>query len=321
MHKAATINAVEINLPADRESWTSRLFKDLRRYRIVYLMAIPVLAYYIIFCYVPMYGAVIAFENFNPVDGFLSPWVGFRHFIEFFQSYYFLILIRNTFLISFFTLIFGFPMPIILALLLNELRGNAFKRTVQTISYLPHFISLVVVCGLIVDFTSSTGLITRVLHLLTGYPLQNMLQEPRFFIPIYVISNIWQTVGWGSIIYLAALAGIDQEQFEAARIDGASRFQQMWHITLPGIMPTIVVLLILQIGQMMNVGYEKILLLYTPVTYDVADVISTFVYRRGILSADYSFATAVGLFNSGINFALLVSANWISRKVNETSLW
>lgn len=311
-----------LTLAAGRRSWGASLRRDFRLNSAIYLMAVPVLAYYLIFCYQPMYGAIIAFKDFNPVDGILkSQWVGVKHFVAFFGSYYSWRLIKNTCLISFYTLIFGFPIPILLALLLNELRSAVFKRTVQSISYLPHFISSVVVCGMVVDFTSSSGIITHLLHMLTGFPLENMLQQPGLFRPIYVISGIWQEVGWSSIIYIAALAGIDQEQFEAARIDGANRFAQIWHVTLPGIMPTIIILLILNIGQMMNVGYEKILLLYSPVVYDTSDVISTFVYRKGLLEMNFSFSTAVGLFNSVVNFTLLAAANWISGKVSETSLW
>jgi len=223
-------------------------------------------------------------------------------------------------IINLYGLLFGFPAPIILALLLNELHNRVFKRIVQTISYLPHFVSLMVICGIIVNFTGRNGLINDIIAFFGGERV-NLLSRPEYFRPIYIISDIWQSVGWGSIIYLAALSSIDVEQYEAARIDGASRWQKIRHISLPGIMPTIVILLILRIGNMMNVGFEKIILLYNPGTYETADVISSYVYRKGLMEFSFSFSSAVGLFNSVINFTLLLCANWISRRVNETSLW
>jgi putative aldouronate transport system permease protein len=284
-------------------------------------MMIPVIAYYVIFHYGPMYGAIIAFKDFTPVKGILgSDWVGLKHFEEFFGSYYFLRVLKNTVLISLYTLIFEFPAPIILALLINEVRRRYFKRVVQTITYMPYFISLVVICGIITDFTNADGLINR-LFMLFGYDGQAMLQKPELFRPIYVLSEIWQRIGWESIIYIAALMSIDLEQYEAARIDGASRLKQMFYITLPGLVPVITIMFILRIGNLLNVGFEKIILLYNPITYETADVISTFVYRKGLLEFGWSYSSAVGLFNSVINLALLISANYISRKVNENSLW
>lgn len=284
-------------------------------------MMIPVIAYYVIFHYGPMYGAIIAFKDFSPVKGILgSDWVGLKHFEEFFGSYYFLRVLKNTVLISLYTLIFEFPAPIILALLINEVRRRRFKRVVQTITYMPYFISLVVICGIITDFTNADGLINR-LFMLLGYDGQAMLQKQELFRPIYVLSEIWQRIGWESIIYIAALMSIDLEQYEAARIDGASRLKQMFYITLPGLVPVITIMFILRIGNLLNVGFEKIILLYNPITYETADVISTFVYRKGLLEFGWSYSSAVGLFNSVINLALLISANYISRKVNENSLW
>jgi putative aldouronate transport system permease protein len=284
-------------------------------------MMIPVIAYYVIFHYGPMYGAIIAFKDFTPVKGILgSDWVGLKHFEEFFGSYYFLRVLKNTVLISLYTLIFEFPAPIILALLINEVRRRYFKRVVQTITYMPYFISLVVICGIITDFTNADGLINR-LFMLFGYDGQAMLQKPELFRPIYVLSEIWQRIGWESIIYIAALMSIDLEQYEAARIDGASRLKQMFYITLPGLVHVITIMFILRIGNLLNVGFEKIILLYNPITYETADVISTFVYRKGLLEFGWSYSSAVGLFNSVINLALLISANYISRKVNENSLW
>ncbi len=295
--------------------------RDLRRNKLLYLMVLPVIAYYVIFDYGPMYGLQIAFKDYSPGTGIWgSPWVGLDHFVQFFDSYYFWRIIRNTLLINVYELIFGFPAPIILALLLNELRRQAFKRIVQTITYLPHFISIVVVVGMLVDFLARDGVVNQLL-LSLGINSKSYLSEPEWFRFIYVSSGIWQQVGWGSIIYLAALSGIDPTLYEAARVDGAGRWKQMLHITIPGIMPTVIILLILKMGSMMSVGSEKILLMYNPLTYDTADVISTFVYRKGILEASYSYTTAVGLFNAVIAFSLLIISNNISKRVSETKLW
>lgn len=304
-----------------RSAYKTMLIKDFYRNKAIYIMAIPVLAFYIIFHYGPMYGAIIAFKDFAPAKGILgSSWAGLRHFKDFFGSFYFKRVVGNTLIINIYALIFGFPAPIILALLLNEITNSMFKRTVQTVSYLPHFISTMVICGLIIDFTAAEGLVNQIIEFFGGEK-SNLLLRPELFRPIYISTNIWQNIGWGSIIYLSALTGIDQELYEAAIIDGASRWKQTKHITIPGIMPTIVIMLILRIGQLMNIGFEKIILLYNPSTYETADVISSFVYRKGLLEMSYSYSTAVGLFNSIINFLLVVLANWISRKVNETSLW
>ncbi|HHV95895.1 MAG TPA: sugar ABC transporter permease [Clostridiaceae bacterium] len=314
-------NVVSQNSKINKNNLRHVIVKDFKKNKMIYLLAVPVLAYYIIFHYGPMYGVIIAFKNFTPARGILgSPWVGFRWFQEFFSSYYFGRLLRNTLLINIYSLIFSFPAPIFLALLLNELRNQKFKKVVQTISYLPHFISLVVICGMIVNFTARDGILNDIIAFFGG-ERTTMLLRPELFRTIYVASGIWQGVGWGSIIYLAALAGIDIELYQAAVIDGANRWHQVWHVTLPGILPTIVILLIMRIGSLMSVGYEKIILLYNSSIYETADVISTFVYRKGLLEANYSYSSAVGLFNSVINFLLLIIANWISRKVNETSLW
>ncbi len=308
----------------EKKSYLQRLFRAIRTNKGLYIMILPVLAYYIIFCYKPMYGAIIAFKDFNPADGILhSPWTkmfGLQHFYDFFTGPYFGRTLRNTLTISITGIIFGFPAPIILALLINELRNKYFTRVVQTISYMPHFISLVVVCGIIKDFTSDSGVITYLLSL-TGFEKVTMLGRMDLFLPIYVISDIWQGVGWASIIYLAALTGINQELYEASRIDGAGRWKQTLYVTLPCLVPTIMILLILRMGSIMNIGYEKIILLYNPAIYETSDVISSFVYRMGIQNFDYSFSTAVGLFNSVINYLFLILSNGLSKKVNETSLW
>lgn len=305
----------------DRQSFKSRFIRDFMLNKYLYIMMIPVIGYYLIFHYGPMYGAIIAFKDYSPMKGILeSDWVGLKHFEEFFNSYYFLRVLKNTILISLYTLIFEFPAPIILALLINEVRKRKFKRVVQTITYMPYFISLVVICGIITDFTNADGLINR-LFMMLGYDGQAMLQKPELFRPIYVLSEIWQRIGWESIIYIAALMSIDLEQYEAARMDGASRIKQMLYITLPGLLPVITIMFILRMGNMLNVGFEKIILLYNPVTYETADVISSFVYRKGLLEFGWSYSSAVGLFNSVINLVLLISANYISRRVSQNSLW
>lgn len=299
----------------------ARIKKDFIRNKWIYALFIPVLLYYVIFQYIPIYGLVIAFKDYYPSRGiFGSEWVGLDNFRRFFNSIYFGRLLRNTVLLSVYQIIFGFPAPIIFALLLNQLHNKYFKRLVQSITYLPHFISTMVICSMILNFCLKDGLINDIIALLGG-ERSNLLLKPNLFRTIYVASGIWQGVGWGSIIYLSAITSIDSELYEAAYIDGATRFQREIHITIPGIMPTVTILLIMRIGSLMNVGFEKVFLLYNPTTYEVADVISTYIYRKGLVEYDYSFSTAIGLFNSAINIILLVIANTISRKVNENSLW
>jgi len=299
----------------------SRIADDLVKNKYLYMMLLPVFAFFIIFQYVPMYGAIIAFKDFSPRLGILgSPWAGLEHFKDFFGGLYFGRVLKNTLMISLYDLIFGFPAPLILALLLNEVRSSIFKRSVQTITYLPHFISIVIICGMIKDFTSSDGVINDIIAFFGGERI-TMLLEPGLFRTLYVSSNIWQHVGWGTIIYLAALAAIDPEQYEACKIDGGGRWKQMRHVTLPGLLPVFVILLIMDIGRIMSVGFEKIILLYNPTTYVTADVISSYVYRVGLQEFQFSFSSAVGLFNSVINFGLVIGANWLSRKMNDTSLW
>lgn len=294
---------------------------DLKRNKVKYLMILPVIIYLLVFCYKPMYGIIIAFKKYRPALGiFNSPWVGVKYFKQFFSDPYFFRLLKNTFMISLLSLLFSFPAPVLFALLLNEVRVKWFKRTVQTISYMPHFISLVVVCSLINSFCASDGLFNNI-AVFFGAKRQNLLIMKEYFRPIYILSDIWQGLGWSSIIYLAALAGIDQEQYEAARIDGAGRLQQMWYITLPGLLPTVSMLLILQIGSVLSVGYEKIMLLASPLTYDVSDVISFYVYRRGIAGGEFSYSTAVGLFNSVVNLFFLILANKISKKAGQRGLF
>lgn len=299
--------------------------KDFRRNRMLYLMVLPVVAFYILFSYVPMSGIIIAFKDYKPMLGmWKSPWAdngGFGNFLEFFTNPFFGRILKNTLLISLYSIIFSFPAPVILALLLNEVRFKKCRRVVQTVSYMPHFISLVVVCGMVRQFCLSDGLFNNLFQLLGMNSTNSWLQIPGAFRTIYVGTDIWQAMGWNSIIYLAAIAGVDHQLYEAAEIDGAGRWKKLLHITFPTIRPTIILLLIMQVGKTMNVGYEKILLLYNSTIYETADVISTYTYRKGLLDFDYSYSTAVNLFNSVINFALVIIANKISSKVSETSLF
>lgn len=304
-----------------KKDFVSRARKDWQRNRALYAIVIPVLLFYILFHYKPMYGAIIAFKDYTPALGVAkSPWVGLDNFVRFFNSVYFVRLIKNTVLLSFYNLLFGFPAPIILALLLNEVRGKRFKSITQTVTYLPHFISMIVVTGMLTNFCMTSGLFNDLIVLLGG-ERSPLLQDPKLYRTIYVASSIWQEVGWGSIIYLSALAGVDSQLYEAAQIDGAGKWKQMIHVTLPAITPTIIIMLILKIGSLMNMGYEKTILLYNPSTYETADIISSYIYRIGLLEQDWSYSTAIGLFNSVINFALLIFANKISKRYSETSLW
>lgn len=311
----------EIKVRIIKNTVGSRIKTELVRNRYLYLLLIPVAAYYLIFLYGPMFGLVIAFQQYNIGQGFWgSPWVGLQYFKEFFSGIYFSRTLTNTFIISFLSIVFGFPIPIVFALLLNELRNQKFKKVVQTVTYLPHFISLVVICGMIMDFFSTDGIISKLIEKLGGENV-SYIASPKWFRGIFVATDIWQNFGWDSIIYLAALAGVDTELYEAATIDGAGRFQQIWHVTLPGILPTVMIMLILRMGQVLSVGYEKIILLYSPATYEVADVISSYVYRMGITGSRYSYSTAVGLFQSVINVVMLLLANGLSARFSETSLF
>lgn len=307
-------------------SYLERLRKDLIKNRSAYFLFLPVLAFYLMFCYKPMYGLIIAFKDFTPFKGIVgSPWAsdfGLKHFISFFNSVYFERLIKNTLVISIANLLVTFPAPIILALLLNEVRSKKYKSLLQTLTYLPHFISLVVICSMVRMFVDYNGFITQILSALGMVDgALSMLSNKDYFVPIHVTSGLWQTIGWSAIIYISALSGVDQELYEAARIDGANRWKQTIHITLPAIMITIVMMFIMRIGTIMSVGYEKIILLYNPGIYETADVISSYVYRKGLLEADWSYAAAVGLFNSVINLFLVVTANKITKKVTDMGLW
>ena len=304
-----------------RNSYWVRVKKDWARHHWKYILLIPVIIYFIVFAYKPMYGILIAFKKYKATKGIWgSAWVGLKYFNDFFHDVYFFRVLRNTLLLSLYSIAFGFTAPIVLALLLNELRCEPFKRTVQTVTYIPHFISLVVVCGMIRRFSVSSGVFNDIIAFFGGARTP-LLQKASYFRTIYVASDIWQEVGWGSIIYLAALTGIDPQLYEAAEIDGAGRLRQTWSITLPGLMPTIMMLLILRMGSILGIGYEKVLLLYNEATYETADIISTYVYRKGLIDANFSYSTAVGLFNSLVNVFFLVGANWLAKRMTNIALF
>lgn len=279
-------------------------------------------AFYVLFRYLPMYGILLAFKDFAVNKGILgSPWVGLRWFEQFFGSPYFFRLIRNTFLLSTYYIVFSFPVPILFAILLSEVKHRWYQRFAQTISYLPYFISMVVAMGMVVNFLNpQEGILNVALERLGAKPI-DFINDARWFRPVYIVSGIWQNFGFNAILYLAAITGIDPQLFEAATIDGATQLQRIRHITLPSLVPTIVILLILNLGNMLNVGFEKIILLYTPATYETADVISTYVYRRGLQENNFGFGTAVGLFNAVVNFALIILFNRIARRISSISLW
>lgn len=305
------------------KDYFKRLKKDLIRYKSVYLLFLIPMIWYIIFCYVPMYGLLMAFQDFNirlGVSG--SEWVGFENFIRFFNDPYFSRYIINTIRISLWALAVNFPVPIIFAVLINELRGKLLAKTVQTVTYMPHFISLVVICGMVQTFVGADGIITSIMSFFTGKDYETtLLNNPDLFAPIFVLSGTWQGTGFASIIFVAALAGIDQSLYEAASIDGAGYFKKFLHVTIPGIMPTIVVMFILRLGSVLNTDYQKVLLLLNQLNAEKAEVLSYYVYEKGIGNGDYGISTAAGLFNSIINIVLVIAANAISRKVSESSLW
>ena len=302
------------------EAFAVRLKKDFIRYRYIYLMLLPVVIYYAVFCYGPMSKIVIAFQNFKPALGISgSKWVGMKYFIDFFTGPYAWRLIRNTLLLNILQIILAFPVPIILALLINEIQCRPYKKLVQTVSYMPHFISLVVMCSLLLTFSRSDGIFNDFLALF-GVERSNLMANAKLFRPMYVLSGIWQEAGWGSIIYLATLSTIDPGLYEAATIDGASRFQRMLYVSFPGLVPIIIVQLIMRVGNILTMGFEKVFLLYNPLTYDTADIISTYIYRQGLELTNYSYGT-VGLFNSAVNLLILVLANRLSRKATGESLW
>jgi putative aldouronate transport system permease protein len=319
----ATVEKPEVKPAADvprrrvRRTWGKALRRDWQ----LYSLALVPLLFFLVFRYLPMVGNVIAFRRFVPGGSlFGETWVGLRYVKIFINDATFWQVFGNTVVLGGLTLLFCFPLPIMLALMLNEVRSRYFKQFVQTVSYLPHFLSIVIVAGMVLQLTSVEGTVNQVMGAFGGDPIAFM-QGPQWFRTIYVSSEVWQTVGWGTILYLAALTTIDDQLYEAAKIDGANRWKQTWHITLPGIRPTMVTLLILNIGTFMAVGFEKVLLLYNPLTYPTADVISTYLYRVGLVSNNFSYAAAIGLFESVIGLTLVLSANAISRRTVGTSLW
>ena len=299
----------------------TKLSLQMWKSRDYYLMLLPAVLYVLLFCYAPLYGLQIAFKNYKVSLGVAgSPWIGFRNFTDFFQSYYFVKLLKNTLVLSLYSLAVSFPIPIIVALILNELKGK-FKKFTQTILYAPHFISLVVVVSILnVMLSPSQGVVNTILEML-GMERNYFMANPAYFPHLYVWSGVWQGMGWGAIIYLAALSSVDPSLHEAADIDGATRMQKILHINLPTIMPTIIIMLILRIGNIVSVGYEKVYLMQSDMNIETAEIISTYVYKRGLLDSNYSFSAAVGLFNNVINVILVLLANWISKKVSETSLF
>lgn len=307
-------------MKARKFTWAA-IKSDMRRHWALYLMVLPLIAFIIIFAYMPMGGLMMAFENYRPNLGiFRSKLVGLKNFMDFFNSPFAYRTIRNTLVISFLQLIIEFPLVIVFALLINEIKVGPFRKSVQMLTYMPYFISMVVMAGIIVDFVKSTGVVGQLMGVFTGTPV-NLLGDPQYWRPLYIVTNLWQGLGFGSIIYVAALSGIDQELYEAAEIDGANRWKQTLHITLPGIANTIVIMLILRIGSIMAVGQDKTILLYNSQVYETADIIASFIYRKGLLEFNYGYSTAVSLFNSVINFILLVTANQLSKKFSETSLF
>jgi len=304
-----------------KKSVLDRIKLELQRNKYLYILAIPVILYYVLFCYLPMFGLAIAFEDFSIAKGvFGSEWIGLKHFKDFFSGIYFTRTLKNTLIISFELIAFGFPIPIIFALLLNELNNKKLKKVAQTATYLPHFISMVVFCGIVSNFFGTDGLIVKLIEFFGGEN-RNYLADDKWFRSIFVFTDIWKGFGWQSIVYLAALVSVDTQLYEAATIDGANRFQKILHVSIPGILPTIMTMLILRLGHVLSIGYEKIILLASPGTLNVAEVISSYVYSAGIQGARYGYASAVGLFQSVVNIIFVLITNYISKKISETSIW
>ncbi|WP_274364571.1 ABC transporter permease [Paenibacillus thermotolerans] len=298
------------------------LWKHMKRDRQLLILFIPCIVFFVLFRYGPLYGMIIAFKDYNVFQGILgSKWVGLKHFEAFFQSSDFWLLFKNTFLLGFFTLVWSFPFPIVFAILLNEARNKAFKKTVQTFSYLPAFLSVVIISSMVIDFLSPTRGIINQLIVALGFESKYFLIDPAWFRTIYISSDIWASMGYEAIIYLAAIAGINPSLYEAAKVDGSTRWHMIRYITIPSILPTVLVMFIIKAGSMFRIGYEKVLLLYNPMTYDVADVFSTFVYRKGILETNYSYASAVGIFEAVIALMMLLISNVLSRRLGGKSLW
>lgn len=317
------MNIQEASTSLNRKSSLKvRFLKAMKRDYHLYLLCIPALLFVIIFEYGPMYGVQIAFKDYSPARGITgSNWVGFKHFIRFFESPQFFNILKNTLGISFYALLAGFPIPIFIALLLNQTSNLRFKKTVQTTIYAPHFISVVVLCGMITVFLAPrTGIVNGVLQML-GMEEVFFLAKPKLFNDIFVWSDIWQNTGWGSIIYIAALSAVNPELYEAAKMDGAGKLKTIWHVDIPSILPTIVIMFIMRTGSFMNVGFQKAFLLQNPLNIESSEIISTYVYKVGLIQSQFSYSTAIGLFNTVVNITLILSVNAICKKINETSLW
>nr|WP_246718904.1 ABC transporter permease subunit [Microvirga terrestris] len=298
------------------------LLSDMRRDWQLYVLLAPMIIWFVVFLYTPMYGLQIAFKQyslFRGIEG--SPWIGFDNFVALFSNEYFLRAVKNTLLISFYSLVFAFPVPIILALMFNEIHHQGFRRIAQTITYLPHFISAVIIAGLVINFLSPTTGIVNILLDRLGFEKIYFLTIPEYFRPIFIGSNIWKEAGFDSIVYLAAIAGINPALYESARMDGASRLQMIRYITLPSLLPVIMIMMIIRVGQLIEVNFEYIILLYQPATFETADVISTFIYRAGLQNNQYALGTAADLFNAVVALILVVSANWLSRRYSQHSVW
>ena len=316
---------MEYNVPALTTLKRGDIRHRIWRYRMIYLMMLPGLLFFLIYRYLPMFGIIIAFKKVSPaatpMEMITAPWVGLTHFRNFFNSFYFWRIFENTLRISLYGIIFGFPAPIMFALLLNELRFTRFKKIVQTISYMPHFLSMVIVAALVqIVFSPSGGIVNEVIKFFGGEPIY-FLATPQYFRSILVGTGIWQGLGWGSILYIAAITGIDPELYDAACIDGANRWRRMWHITLPGMSFIITLNLILNLGYILDAGFERVLLLYTPVVYGVGDIIDTYVFRVGLIQFNYSLTTAVGLFKSVVSLILIIGADRFSKKIGQRGIW
>lgn len=311
-----------INMEKRAESRLNHFRRNIKGSRQLYFLLLIPVVYVIIFSYIPMYGATLAFKNFNPAQGIMfSDWVGLKYFIRFFNSPSCYLIIKNMFVLSILNLVISLPFPIILAIALNECRSRRMNKIVQMVTYAPYFISTVIMVALLMQWTSiNGGLFNNVIGLFGMDPV-NIFGDAKYFRPTYIISNIWQFTGFNSIIYLAALSSIDPGLYEAARVDGANKLQKIWHIDLPGILPTIIILLILSAGQIMNVGFDKVYLMQNQLNMQVSEIISTYTYKVGLLDLDFSYSTAIGLFNSLVNVVLLVTFNLLSRKFSENSLW
>ncbi len=305
----------------NKKGYFSRLKKDVVRNKGLYLLSLPTFVFVIIFMYVPMVGILLAFKNYNSVLGiFGSPWIGFDNFKAFFEYYYFKEVLLNTVKVSLFSLLFGFPLPIVLALLLNSIKGR-FKKVFQIVSYIPNFLSTVVVVAMLLAFLNPTSGIVNTIIKAFGGEAKDFITDPDWFIPVFVISGVWQSIGWSTVIYTSALSGVDTQLYDAAKIDGASKFQTMIHIDFPTILPTVIVSLILAVGGIMSVAFEKVYLLQNELNTSASEVISTYVYKMGLINFDYGFGTAVGLFNSVINFVLCLLVNFVAKKVSGYSIW